>query len=336
MFSCRVADRHEKVIFDRIKYIYNLKSLIDKDTWSSFSRAEFDLPLIFYADSNCYVTNPNDKFLRQFNPVLVYKNKSLLIYKTSLLDSIPFHMETHISLGDYTPDYNYNSPFMHCSSPEITDKFVPDVHSTEMWATMVIHEYFHGFQFKHIQFQQFYAKHVNVSADTLKGLYNNNDWFKESVDRENELLLSALNATSKSEIKPSLIEFFKVREQRLLKSKELLKSDIRLIEKNYETMEGTARYIEYSLYEKFSSMQPDENLIKSDTLFKSYNYFNDYTISQDGWLYLSGSNYFYATGFNIARLLDKMKVDYKHRLFNEVVFLDDILHEQIFLPTPIK
>lgn len=67
-------------------------------------------------------------------------------------------METNISLGDSTPDYNYKAPFMNCSSPELTDRFIPDVHSTEMWATMVMHEYFHGFQFKHAQFLDFYKK----------------------------------------------------------------------------------------------------------------------------------------------------------------------------------
>jgi len=81
---------------------------------------------------------------------------------------------------------------MKCSSPELTDKFIPDVHSTEMWSTMVMHEYFHGYQFKHPKFLEFYEKNVNVSADTLKELYKNNVWFKASIDKENESLLSGL------------------------------------------------------------------------------------------------------------------------------------------------
>jgi len=67
-------------------------------------------------------------------------------------------------------------------------------------------------------------------------------------------------------------------------------------------MEGTARYIEY---------------------------FKNYTITNDKWFYINGATYYYATGFNIARLLDKLKVDYKSRLFNKKIFLDDILREQI-------
>jgi hypothetical protein len=330
LFSCNTKKfvKSDKIILDRIEYIYNLKSLLDKNTWPEFSDPVYDVPLIYYTDSSCYVTNPGEKFIHLFNSELVYKNKTLSIFKTNLLDSIPFHMATNISLGDSTPDYNYKAPFMNCSSPELTDRFVPDVHSTEMWATMVMHEYFHGFQFKHAQFLDFYEKQVNVSADTLKTLYKNNEWFKESVDRENRLLLEALNSENLAEIQQVIIQFFKLRDQRLKQTKESLNSDIETVEKNYETMEGTARYIEYNLYRKFATMQPDLNLEKSDSLFHSYEYFKNYTITKDKWLYMTGTTYYYVTGFNIARLLDKLKVDYKSRLFKDNIFLDDILREQ--------
>lgn len=330
LFSCNTKKivKPDKIILDRIEYIYNLKSLLDKNTWPEFSNPVYDVPLIYYTDSSCYITNPEEKFIHLFNPELVYKNKTLSIFKTNLLDSIPFHMETNISLGDSTPDYNYKAPFMSCSSPELTDRFIPDVHSTDMWATMVMHEYFHGFQFKHAQFLDFYEKQVNVSADTLKTLYKNNDWFKESVDRENRLLLEALNFENPAEIQQTIIQFFKLRDQRLKQTKESLNSDIETIEENYETMEGTARYIEYNLYRKFATMQPDLNLEKSDSLFHSYEYFKNYAITKDKWLYMTGTTYYYATGFNIARLLDKLKVDYKSRLFKDNIFLDDILREQ--------
>ncbi len=329
LFSCKETNRPDKIILDRIEYIYNLKSLIDKNTWPDFSNPKYDVPLVYYTDSCCYVANPTDNFRHLFNPALVYKNQTLSIYKTGLLDSIPFHMATGITFGDSTSDYNYKVPFMNCSSPELTNKFVPDVHSTEMWATMVMHEYFHGFQFKHPQFLDLYKKNVTVSADSLKALYNNNDWFKKSVDRENELLLEALNSDTQTEIQQTIVLSFKLRDQRLKQTKELLNLDIKTSEENQETMEGTARYIEYNLYSKFATMQPDMNLEKSDSLYHSYKYFKNYTITKDKWLYTAGAKYYYATGFNIARLLDKLKVDYKSRLFSNRIFLDEILREQI-------
>jgi hypothetical protein len=43
------------------------------------------------------------------------------------------------------------------------------------------------------------------------------------------------------------------------------------------------------------------------------------SIDKDKWLYLSNkTNYLYATGFNLVRVLDKLKINYKARLFNEV------------------
>lgn len=329
LFSFKETASPDKIIIDRIEYVYNLKSKINRDLWPNFTDPKFDLSLVYYTDSICYVTNPTVKFIQLFNPELIFKKQTLSIYKTTLIDSIPFHMETSISLGDSTPEYNYKAPFMKCSSPELTDKFIPDVHSTEMWSTMVMHEYFHGYQFKHPKFLEFYEKNVNVSADTLKELYKNNVWFKASIDKENELLLKALNSDKQTSIKPLIIEFYKLRNQRLKQTKELLNSDIKIIEQNYELMEGTARYIEYSLYHKFSTIQPNMNLQKSDSLYHSYKYFKNYSITKDEWFYLTGSSYYYAIGFNITRLLDKMKVNYKLRLFNEKIFLDEILDEQI-------
>ena len=330
LFSCNQTNRQDKIILDRIEYIYNLKTQIGRNIWPDFSNKKFDVPLVYYSDLNCYVTNPTEKFIHLFNPELVFKNQLLTIYKTNLLDSIPFHMATGITFGDSTSDYDYNEPFMNCSSPELTGKIVPDVHTTELWATMVIHEYFHGFQFKHPQFLDFYEKNIHASADTLQGLYKDNDWFKKCVDKENGLLLKALHSDSPTEIQQSIHQFFILRVQRLNQTKELLKSDIKTIEETYETMEGTARYVEYRLYSKFATMQPDINLVKSDSLFNSYEYFKNYTLSKEKWLYLTGKTYYYyATGFNIARLLDKLGVDYKSRLFNENIFLDEILREQI-------
>jgi hypothetical protein len=328
ILNSKNSTAQEDVIFKRIEYIYDLKSLTNQ-VWPGFNSSEYDLPLVYYTDSICYVSNPTDQFILLFKPELVFKTQRFSIYKSTLIDSIPFHMETSITLGDSTSDYNYGEPYMNCSSPEITNIYVPDVHSTEMWSTMVMHEYFHGFQFKHDRFLEFYEMSVNVSADTLKMLYRNNSWYQESVDKENNLLLTALQSESPSEIHQSIDQFFKLREKRFKQLNDSLRSDIKTIEKNYETMEGTARYIEYNLYKEFGNLDAHINLKKSDTLFRSYEYFNDYNMTNDKWLYMSGPNYFYAIGFNILRLLDKMGVDYKSRLFNEGVFIDDLLLEQI-------
>ncbi len=54
-----------------------------------------------------------------------------------------------------------------------------------------------------------------------------------------------------------------------------------------------------------------------------------FNFKNEKWLYLTNhTKYYYATGFNIIRLLDKLNVDYKSRLFIEKeLTLEDILKE---------
>ncbi|MBD0255806.1 MAG: hypothetical protein ICV83_08815 [Cytophagales bacterium] len=318
----------EQVIFDRIAYISGLKRFIDQSVWKGFGDQKFDLPLVYYTDRFCYVANPTNKFIASFKPDLVFEGRELKIYKTKLLDSIPFHMETSTTFGDPSSAYNHKSPFMNCSSFEITQKTIPDVNSTEQWATMVLHEYFHGFQFKHPAHLAYFGENIAVAADTLHNVYKAHGWFKESVDQENAMLLAALDADAADETKiQHLIDsFFLFREQRRRQTEQQLNFDVKQIEQSYETMEGTARYAEYSLYGHFAGKNPDGNLLKSDTAYHSYQYFRNHTLEKDKWLYRSEqTRYFYATGFNLVRLFEKLKINYQARLFKE----GDLSLEQI-------
>ena len=311
---------NEQVIFERIEYIFNLKTKIGNQIWKNFDTKKFDVPLIYYTDSSSYVANPPKKFIQKFQPFFVYGTKNVKIYKTkNRIDNIPFHMETSMSSGDGAEnDYNYNSPFMNCSSFEVTSKIVTDTHSTEYWTTMIMHEYFHGFQFKHKAFaDNLTANIATVSEDSLKNIYKNENWFSQKVNYENKFLLKAMQATTTIEINNNIDSFFVARKDRRAVTKQKLKFDIDAYEKTYETMEGTARYVEYKLQVLFATLQPDKKLAASDSSFHDYEEFKNYKIENDPWLYTTGKSYFYATGFNIVRLLDKLGIEYKTRLFKD-------------------
>ena len=312
-------ESQEQVVIDRIEYIYNLKSFIDIEIWKGFADSKFDLPFIYYTGTSCYITNPTSKFIHLFKPNEISEKKDLKVYKTPLIDSIPFHVSTGIILGDSSTDYNYRFPFMHASSFEITRNTIQDVNSTELWATMIIHEYFHGFQYKHPAYLEYFEKNVvSIREDSLKKIYKSNSWFKEGIDKENDILISAVHSTDYNEIKLLINTFFLQRERRRLLTTQKLHFDIKTTEEAYETMEGTARYVEYNLYRSFVVLHPDDKLAKSDSSYHSGDSFKNYKIEKDKWLYLtSKTSYFYATGFNLARLLDKLKIEYKSRLFNE-------------------
>ncbi|SIT92685.1 hypothetical protein [Pontibacter indicus] len=319
----------EQLVFDRIAYVYQLKPTIAKDIWPGFDEERYDVPLIYYTDSSSFIANPTDKFLQMYSPALVFQNSALQIYKTAArLDSTPFHMAVGFSFSDAS-DYDYFSPFMHCSSLEETAKVVTDVAATEVWVSMVVHEYFHGFQLQHKSYRQYFADSLgSFNKGLLKGLYKDQVWFKKQIDQENTLLLQALETDNRDEIRKLLSAFFKERENR--RNETMLKHDVDIgaAEKLYETMEGTARYVEQKLYEKFSQKQPDANLQRADSAYQGYEYFKSHKLDNDKWLYLTAESgvYFYATGFNMARVLDKLGVPYKERLFKESkLSLEDIL-----------
>lgn len=332
LFACKDKQiDQEQIIFDRIEFVFNLKQTVGENTWKAFNEKAFEVPLLYFTDSSSYVANPTEKFLATFRSKLVFQNRQIKIYRTyQRVDTLPFHMETGMTLGDSTDDYNYHSPFMKCSSYEEAAKTIPGLLSTEEWGTMIIHEYFHGFQYKHPLYLN-YLEESNIpviNRDSLQSFYKNNNWFKTAIDKENDFLLNAISEQD-SILRESLIDsLFVLRNERRKIAQQKLNIDIEKYEKCYETMEGTARYVEHSLYNTFSTKRPDRNVLKSDTSFKSFEKFRNYEIKNDKWLYLTSNTgqYFYATGFNMARLLDKLNVEYKSKLFTQGgLSMEDIL-----------
>ena len=320
----------EKIIFNRIEYVNYLKTLINDNVWPGLSDIKLNLPLIYYTDSVCYITNPSNEVLKNLTTDLIYSNGSVKIYKTSLIDKSPFHMETSIDFGNDSTVYNFQSPVMNCSSVEITNQTIPDINSTELWSTMVLHEYFHGFQFMHAPYQtQLKNSLSNFSQDSLKKIYQSNTWFQKAVDKENRILLNAISLNNSEEIIQLIDSVLHLRIERRTETLNKLNMDISEIENIYETMEGSARYVEYSLYNLFSKNEVPLKLIESDTSFHNYGYFQNFNIEKEDWLYLTEkTTYYYATGFNLIRLFDKLKIEYKTRLFKEEkLTLDQILKE---------
>lgn len=328
-FSCKQKiTQQEQLAYERIEYIYFLKNKVNEKIWEGVADKRYDLPLLYYTDTSSFVVNPTDKFLTTFKPYLVYQNRNLKIYKTlQRMDSIPFHMATGIEMED-TASYMFQSPFMKCSSLALTRQYIPDVLSTEQWATIILHEYFHGFQFKHEVFLN-RTNRINISGDSLQKIYSHNAWYSNKVETENGLLLKAIASENDTETIAFIDTFFKIRNERRIAAITSLKIDVKPYELVYEEMEGTARYIEYGLYNYFTIARPYYPLNKTDTAYHSYNYYKgNYSLeTKDAWMYQSNqANYFYATGFNMARLLDKLKIPFKSRLFKEEnISLESIL-----------
>lgn len=305
-FGCNSpATEADRLVISRIYDIQEAKRQIAANVWPGFDDAQYEVPLVYYTDSVCYVVNPEARFLEQHKATLIYADMALEIYTTPLLDTIPFHMHGSISLdaADAGSAYNYRQTYLHCSSPEITAHCIPDTDDIAVWRTMVLHEYFHGFQFMHpLWLTRFESSGACfVPSSKLQEYYREYNWYKELVDMENNHLLHALEASDPAATLNNIEEFRQVRAIRRERMQQELPSKTAEIEQVYETMEGTARYIEYCAYSEESDL------------------------AANSWLYRTDQSvYFYATGFNLVRLLGKLGVEYKSRLFSEGTALDEL------------
>lgn len=275
----------DKLHINNIQSVLKLK-IESEELWPGLNNPKNAVPLVYYTDSLCYVVNPSTTFKTQFNSKLILSDNEYSYYKTMRIDTVPFHMHVGTTFDDKN-NFNYLEPYMQCTSPELTSKFVPV--STEEWRTMVLHEMFHGFQLRQPVFFNMF-KELDQTQTTLSELYNSHNWYAESISIENNYLLAAVNSDNPAEF---VQKYLCQRNDRYNKVLSELNVDIRDVESIFETMEGTARYIEVNSCKEL------------------------YDLESNSWIWNVGNgNYFYATGFNIARLLDKLEVKYKSKLFS--------------------
>ena len=303
-----VSDK-DSVVVARLQYLHHLKDKIG-NVWQGFHGEQADLPLIYYGNEHCYVMNPQKKFLTSFEVSPIYKDMEIVIYKTQKIDDTPFHMHMTYEFEE-EQQFDYHTPYMRCSSLEITSQTIPDVTTLDVWATMVLHEYFHAFQFSHPAYVDYYKKHCAFfDSKTLQSFYLDHKWYKTSVNKENELLLKALAATDLNHARKYLRMFLKIRSNRRHLAYRKLHTDITKAEQAYEMTEGSARYIEAKLYERIPVYQSD-----------------------DSWLYTAGKNYYYATGYNILRVLDKFGRHYQKELFTHIPLAEEELYNIVSGPS---
>jgi hypothetical protein len=160
--------------------------------------------------------------------------------------------------------------------------------------------------------------------------YQSYNWYKQRVDQENELLLQAIEAKDKETRKNLAVKMLALRDERRKMVAEQINKPVEFYEPAFETMEGTARYIEGGIGAALNTMRFSKKLLKLDS-----NYHKDALQKADSnpeaaYKTEVSQKYTYATGFNIARLLDRFGSDYKSRLFKTPeLTLEKLLREAV-------
>ena len=196
---------------------------------------------------------------------------------------------------------------MECSSPEITIQAVPSVKTYEEWYAMLMHECFHGFQYKHTAFwNKMLASTPDdfITSDSLKALRLNYEWYRNILSKENALLKKAYNASDIHEVRHILTDFYSIRKERLKTVKDRLGLDIIEFYPIIETVEGSARYIEYRLA-------------------------HEQGITDTDWMTnLDSNSCYYASGLYLMLIMDKFGIPYKDELFQKYYTLTELIQDR--------
>jgi hypothetical protein len=309
VLDCAVCER---------MYLFNeIKELVLNKVWLGLDSGSLTVPLLYFNKSHAYMTFGDDEIFKHREYETIECNENLFITKLSRLDTQPFHMENKMSFTDATSIYYYR-PMMLCSDVETMHEFVPDFSKTEDWLQLVMHEYFHSIQFSHPATINYLAKTIKIPADTLDKIYTQNQWYQQELKKENDELLKAIESTTKDSLKIHIKQFFQIRENRRKKYETMTGQNLRVLENFWETIEGTARYVEYYMAGNFNQIA--NTSIRCDTLFHNFEDYNDELNFEDKPQFRKRTEmmtaYHYVTGFNLCRLMDKMKINYKHGLFN--------------------
>ena len=197
---------------------------------------------------------------------------------------------------------------MECSSPEITIQAVPSVKTYEEWYAMLMHECFHGFQYKHTAFwNKMLASTPEdfITSDSLKALRRNHEWYRDMLSKENALLKKAYEASTVAEVRHILADFYTIRNERLKAVKGRLGLDIIEFYPIIETVEGSARYIEYRLA-------------------------GEQGITDIEWMTnLDSNSCYYASGLYMMLIMDKFNIPYKEELFQKYYTLTELVQDKI-------
>lgn len=318
----------EDLAIARIQYVYKVKKIIGNKAWPSFGNEKCNIPILYFSGDTTFIANPHAKLIQQFNPTKIFQKNDLVIYRVNRrLDTVRLRMLTTISFGPDTSLYDYNAPYMKCNSREELIQVTPFKPDTRGWVNIIMHEFFHGFQLLHNGYRQFVAQNnfiYSAVRDPLQNLFDSQEWYKDLASLENELLLRANKSTDRKQIDSLIGVFFKTRNERRSRIQANPDYNFAFVEKTYETMEGCARFIETSF---ILSYVKDKRLAAIDSEFKrNANIQSDL----DNLGKVTEGNYYYATGYNIARLLKKLNIEFTSILFKQPsVALEDILRQSI-------
>ena len=161
--------------------------------------------------------------------------------------------------------------------------------------------------------------------DKFLGSYHKElDWYKESVEKENDLLKAIW--IDGADLNININQFDSLRDLRIERIKREYDVDIRTAEDYEITIEGNARYFESLIKRYLAKNRPEASFLTEKDKNSITDMFNGYEVSKDKNLFnIYNSRYYYAIGYNISMILEKYEYDFKSRIYTDEVSLLELL-----------
>lgn len=301
-----------------LNYFLQLKEKTANKYWTDFNKQVLYGPMMYYGINGTYVINSNAVLnskikVNRIDGCL----KELTISQTSeIIDSSRLNMQVDYGEDDSTLLY-YKNAIASVSDINIARKYVSNLTDTEFWISMVIHESFHLYQTSHPAFKACQNETQELfQRDTLISFYKNLEWYKNGIAKEDELISKATISNNKDSIKYFIKDYLdnkKNRQQRIAKEYNI---NIASLEDMLERSEGVARYIEYCMKRTVKEMPRQVMIEQIDTSYH-FGAYNNYERKNDDVMNGIGKQYYYATGFNLAILFEKLKVNYQTTMYKD-------------------
>lgn len=299
--------------------VIRLKESIGDQLWPGFKEA--DIPIIFFNNKYEFLYSKNE-INSNFDLITDNIFSNGFIYRTEAVNSKAFAVLVEDkwagsigTLETINKEYFLGirgelPPLIRSLFPYQLAKINRDMH-----VSATLHEMFHAYQatmnserFNHID-----SSYINYPL--------NNQETNELWNKEGYYLNLALNSNDVDTIKNCLKNFFEVRDNR----REYISQTEIIFEKQYEWLEGTAKYVEIKSYELASEIEKSPYNI---------NYKNDVSYWNMEFKRLSELGSlddfrFYISGMAQGRILDKLNIEWKNKMFDNDVYLEDLLRDYL-------
>ncbi len=329
-----ITDRMDPLDKVRLSEALHLKSELGDSIWSGY--ANLDAPIIIWNDDYEFifgVSNPPDGW--EEVPGDDYEGQPY--YRRPADDPQNFAVQ----VGDqwaasiftkYLVDFTLISAIRDLLPPVIADIFPYRIfiQPSERQISGVQHEYFHVMQVK-IDPQKFYE--VEAVHEFGYRYWENDGEMQPAWGEEIDLLIKAVGASSEGGAAELGRQFLAQRDQR--RRDFGLDADLIAYEVRLEWLEGTAKYVDLRSWQEAAHNHGYLSLpgMAADPDFKDYETFESHWNQEmrqaRQQANKEGNVRFYYTGMLQSCLLDRLMPDWKDRITQEGIYLEDLLREAV-------